>query len=301
MERYHDVVGQLISYFKRRINLYAVVILIFSYHFLFEKDLPCTCRDLTRDCTLCLLLLCVFAFVQCDYCKLYVAHLSFIDGDWSVCCSDHSHHNISCKNESQWTDEERAIVRGIKDKFRIIGLFGLFGLFTFAFLASCVHNNSKQMREGDWLQIVLEEEEKTVSDELSKKAKEQMKEKLAILMNGRELANYFTVGDEVIREPDPEPQPGPNPEPQPEPDPEPQPGPHPEPQPEPHPEPQPEPDPEPPSESISGSVHIPIPNSSTDSSSETPSVHSSDSDTSSSEPPSEISSDTTPLIDKKKE
>ncbi|KAJ0037045.1 hypothetical protein NL108_016428 [Boleophthalmus pectinirostris] len=104
MENYHDVVGQLIKYFHQRINLYVVVILAFSYHFIFEKDLPCTCGHAVLDCILYmllpfliilssavewtepvrglsellleLLLFHTFTFVQCDFCEWYLARLS---------------------------------------------------------------------------------------------------------------------------------------------------------------------------------------------------------------------------------
>ncbi|KAK7925227.1 hypothetical protein WMY93_007537 [Mugilogobius chulae] len=166
----HDVVTQLVTHFQQRINLYAAIILAFSYHFLFEEDLPCTYRNMKRD--------------------------FLIDGDWSICCWTTETHNITCKNESLRTVEERITLREIRDSSRLVGLSILLGLFAVAFIISCVHNNSgctSCSAEGDWLQIVLDEEEMAVSDELRKKAKKQLKKQLNQRLN--KWDRWYTVGN----------------------------------------------------------------------------------------------------------
>ncbi|KAK7896872.1 hypothetical protein WMY93_022197 [Mugilogobius chulae] len=106
--------------------------------------------------------------------------------------------HISCKNENQQTDEERGIVRKIKDDSRIAGLLILLVLFIIAFLISCANKNFKSLREGDWQELVYEEEKMIVSDKLKKKVQEKLQIKLDSLIDHGEWEKCFTVGDEVI-------------------------------------------------------------------------------------------------------
>lgn len=239
-----EMVSHVVSHFQEQASLYTVVILIFSYHFIFEKDIPCTCTNLGRDCTLYVLLptlIILFALLWMDKrchrgCKkklcrrtccrrpdcrfdsrskkcfscfrfLNAAFVSLIwivsvliDGDWYVCCTDHTHHDIACEDEANRSEEDRRALNSMNDESRIIGLGILSGLLLIAFLASVCVKTSECSVNGKLIEIVLEEEEKLVSKELREKLKQMMKNKLDVHINQSKWPECFTVGDEVIRE-----------------------------------------------------------------------------------------------------
>ncbi|XP_038579717.1 uncharacterized protein LOC119906226 isoform X1 [Micropterus salmoides] len=143
-----------------KLSTYAVIILMFTYSILLDRDFPCTCKPQVNDCNLYIGLPVVFIFLLilwtdrsfqrvCRYQRsgafgccgsflgyslrkivkaalvgvLWVAFV-LIEADWYVCCKNYSTEQIdlACKaKENNLTEGERVSVAELKSKSRAIG------------------------------------------------------------------------------------------------------------------------------------------------------------------------------------
>lgn len=140
--------------FLKSASLYVAVIVIFSYHVLFEKDLACTCKGQTTDCWLymtlpALLIMFLLLWIDKTFQRLWRYTLSvcqfprfwflllyrilaailigllwsvsvLIDGEWYVCCyPDDEYSQLACKAKENLTDEDQIIIAGFRNKSRV--------------------------------------------------------------------------------------------------------------------------------------------------------------------------------------
>lgn len=153
---------RILDGFLESASLYVAVIVIFSYHVLFEKDLACTCKEQTTDCWLYMLLPAVLIFflllwIDKTFKRLFRYSLSdrkcrfwylmlhrflaailigllwsvavLIDGEWYVCCYPNIEHpQLACKNKENLTDEDQEIIAALRNKSRVSVYFSLLQL-----------------------------------------------------------------------------------------------------------------------------------------------------------------------------
>lgn len=170
MESFRQTVKPFTERFIKTAGVYTTIIGIFTYHVLLDKDMPCTCREQTRDCMLYLFLpgfiitvlmlwldkTCLLAirymcrefddspccFFVCRLVKgllvglLWVVSV-FLDGDWYVCClNDGSKKQsmLACKDKANITSEDRRLIAELKNKSRVSFSFSLLTTSWFSLL-----------------------------------------------------------------------------------------------------------------------------------------------------------------------
>ncbi|XP_033980030.1 uncharacterized protein LOC117477463 isoform X2 [Trematomus bernacchii] len=160
-----------------KMSAYAVIIFIFTYNILLDRDFACTCKPQVLTCNLYmslppfiilfLILLADSSFQSvckyhsshckclCGLCWFYVQHILraflvgllwvaflFLDGDWYVCClNDGSEQQakLACVDKRNITVNDKVLKSELKNKSRAIGGGILFGIVLVAFvLPLCV-------------------------------------------------------------------------------------------------------------------------------------------------------------------
>lgn len=150
---------RILDGFVESASIYVGVIVIFSYHVLFEKDLACTCKEQTTDCCLYMALPVLLIFLlllwidktfkrllrySCSECNCRFCYLMsppilaailigllwsvavLIDGDWYVCCHPNIEHpQLACKNKENITDEDQKIIDELRNESRVSVYFSL--------------------------------------------------------------------------------------------------------------------------------------------------------------------------------
>lgn len=153
MESLKLALKKSVSAFIKSAGLYVTVIVIFSYHVLFEKDFTCTCKGQTADCWIYMFLPAVLIILlllwidrtfqrvwrytaskyRSTFCYLlfyrgfaaaFIGSLWIVsvllDGDWYVCCfPDERQPQLACENKNNLTDEDQEIIAELKNKSRV--------------------------------------------------------------------------------------------------------------------------------------------------------------------------------------
>ncbi|XP_015260335.1 PREDICTED: uncharacterized protein LOC107104763 [Cyprinodon variegatus] len=140
-----------------KLQIYMVIVVMFTYSILLSRDFECTCKPQHYDCIIYSLLPALIVTVLmlwsnrlfqrlCSYCctfkgflccqilkssmvgLLWVA-LLFVKGDWFACCfnnlSEEQAH-LPCKDPGRRTVEERETIAGVKNTSRVVGCWMLF-------------------------------------------------------------------------------------------------------------------------------------------------------------------------------
>ncbi len=146
---------QLLDHISKTASIYVMLIVIFSYHVLFDKDMPCSCEEQLADCWIYMILpvviIVIFVlwtdesfqralkytcrFRSCHFCCVLFSHILraayigslwvtsvLIDGDWFVCCYNHlpeQQKQLPCKDETNYTAEDRGVIARLKNKSRV--------------------------------------------------------------------------------------------------------------------------------------------------------------------------------------
>lgn len=139
----------LLSHFRcQELGTYATVIGIFTYIVLLHRDMPCTCKDQTKQCNEYMALPFVLVFfimlfidktfrrttkhgatflcivikrtIKASLIGLLWVVAVFIDGDWYVCCKiDEVKKMLPCKTEENLTSEEVAEITDLKNTSQV--------------------------------------------------------------------------------------------------------------------------------------------------------------------------------------
>ncbi|XP_044066159.1 uncharacterized protein LOC122882640 [Siniperca chuatsi] len=240
MESLKTALGHFAKHISKTAGVHAVVIVIFSYHVVLDKDLACTCKEQLDACWLYMTLPAFLIFVlmlwvdktfqrawkyTCGNCKnnfccVVVYHILkaafvgllwaasvLIDGDWYVCCyNDFSgqHTLLACKEKTNITAEERGIIAELINKSRVVGLPLLICItFAAAFMSSLPRNKCCTDDKSNCRkidEIILEEGENLVTKTVREAVKHKLMEKLDTCVTNEEWAKCFDVAEELITE-----------------------------------------------------------------------------------------------------
>ncbi|CAI5648771.1 unnamed protein product [Oreochromis niloticus] len=226
----------LLSHFRcQELGTYATVIGIFTYIVLLHRDMPCTCKDQTKQCNEYMALPFVLVFfimlfidktfrrttkhgatflcivikrtIKASLIGLLWVVAVFIDGDWYVCCKiDEVKKMLPCKKKENLTSEEFAEITDLKNTSQIIGYSLLLAVIVAAFLTSCgcgwrkccEKKFSCCSRKTLYYRLILEEEKKALDVLLRKAAKENLTKEIMTKIKKNDWDGCFNVAQEMI-------------------------------------------------------------------------------------------------------
>lgn len=225
MENIYGAMGYYFHQILERAFTYTVIVVIFCYHVIFDKDLLCTCQNLPRDCSFYMVMptfiilmallwadkrfhrtccysrgaswLAVFRLFDSVIVALVWNVSVLVEGDWMVCCFDDSLRNVSCIDKYHRTDADNRFIIEKKNYSRIIGLSLLLCVVSLAFAVSLLRRRFLDDRVL-WADIVLQKEEKMVTERLEARAEEEMKTRLDAHIRRGQWQQCLSVGDELI-------------------------------------------------------------------------------------------------------
>ncbi|KAK2898171.1 hypothetical protein Q8A73_014551 [Channa argus] len=208
MERLKRALENIISDASRKAGVYTTVILVFTYHIVFDKDFQCRCAGYQFDCWTYMILpvflivifllwldnafqrvwkftlrkcSCYFFYIilQCFLKALFVGLLwpvsVLIDGDWLICCCDTSSaHQAAC---TDYGLQSRTIV-DVKSKSKIWGLVTLTVIVCLAAIVTSLPLRKRSKQPLVAAEIVLEEGENLGTNRLRQEVKAKLERKI---------------------------------------------------------------------------------------------------------------------------